>query len=643
MTDVRLEDLILENLLDVSPVGIAVLDRELRYLRINALAAAFNGRTPQAHIGRHVRDLAPPEMWAIIEPFFRRVLDTGSSNVNVELPGVADPQQVILSSSWPLKDARGEIIGIIVTRQDITALKRADEALATSEERLRLALEATSDAMWDWDLDSRTVFCSPRWFTMLGYAADEPTQDIAAVRARVHPDDVGRVTAAALGAIAEGKTYVVEARMRCSDGTWRWVQSRGSVSGRDATGKPTRFVGTNSDIHARKLAEEETARLQSHLQQALKMESVGRLAGGVAHDFNNMLGVILGHAELAMGQVDPAQPLRADLVEIQRAAERSAALTRQLLAFARQQVVAPTVLDPNDAVAHSLTMLQRLIGEDIQVIWRPTANPWPIEMDASQVDQLLTNLCVNARDAIVDVGTIEIATANSVIDAAFCARHPGAVPGEYSKLTVRDDGAGIDPETLDHIFEPFFTTKELGRGTGLGLATVYGIVKQNNGFIAVQSAPGEGTSFDIYLPRHEGPATSAAPALAAKPAGRGKETVLLVEDEPAILRLATRALESRGYSVLGTSSPGEALRRAAAHEGEIDLLLTDVVMPEMNGRDLAAALLRDRPRLEALFMSGYPAEVIVTRGILEEGVRFIQKPFAVADLAAKVREILDHR
>jgi PAS domain S-box-containing protein len=395
-----------------------------------------------------------------------------------------------------------------------------------------------------------------------------------------------------------------------------------------------------ADITGHQLAEEESARLGAQLRQAQKMEAVGRLAGGVAHDFNNMLGVILGHAQLALRRVGPEQPVHASLTEIHKAASRSAALTRQLLGFARRQTVAPRVLDLNETVTGMLQMLERLIGEDIGLHWRPGADLWPVRVDPSQIDQVMANLCVNARDAISDGGKLTIETRNCSLNQEHCATHAGFVPGEYVLLAVSDDGCGMGKETLARLFEPFFTTKETGKGTGLGLATVYGIVKQNHGFIYVVSEPGSGTTFTIYLPRHVGGTEPVRTEGAAVPAARGQETILLVEDEPAILEMVTAMLEMQGYTVLGSSTPGEAIRLARERAGEVHLLMTDVVMPGMNGRELARNLLSIRPHLKRLFMSGYTAEVIAHHGVLDEGVHFIQKPFSIEDLAARVRETL---
>ena len=390
-------------------------------------------------------------------------------------------------------------------------------------------------------------------------------------------------------------------------------------------------------------AEEAKEKLQEQLTQAQKMESVGRLAGGVAHDFNNMLGVILGHAELALERIDPADPLHDDLLQIQLAARRSGDLTRQLLAFARKQTVLPKVLDLNSAVEGMLKMLQRLIGEDIDLLWRPGRETGSVKMDPAQLNQILANLCVNARDAIKDVGTVTIETDKASFDEQYCADHPDCVPGEnYVLLAMSDNGCGMEKETIDKAFEPFFTTKEVGQGTGLGLSTVYGIVRQNNGFIDVDSEPGQGTTFRVYLPRRADGAGTAGSKKPEKQMARGNETVLLVEDEPALLAMGSRMLERQGYRVLAAATPAEAVLMAEKlPAGEVHLLLTDVVMPEMNGRDLAATLASIHPGLKCLFMSGYTANVIAHHGVLDEGVHFIQKPFSAKDLAVEIRETLD--
>ena len=403
-----------------------------------------------------------------------------------------------------------------------------------------------------------------------------------------------------------------------------------------------RFATIATDITTRMQSEESHARLQAQLSQAQKIESIGRLAGGVAHDFNNILSVILGYTDMALQHVGPEQPLRADLLEIRQAVERSSNLTRQLLAFARKQTIAPRVLDLNETVEEMLKMLRRLIGEDIDLAWLPGKGLQPVKIDPSQLDQVLANLCVNARDAIADVGRITIETANVTLDEAHCIRHPDCVPGEYVMLAVSDTGCGMDRETLANIFDPFFTTKDIGTGTGLGLSTVYGIVKQNNGCIEVASEPGQGTRFIIYLPQYlDDTGEIAGSDMPCRPVAQGTETVLLAEDEPANLEMYGKMLARLGYTVLPASAPEECLRLAREHKGRIDLLLTDVVMPGMNGPDLAQCLLADAPGLKCLFMSGYTDKAFSHPGVIEPGMQFIQKPFSLEELADKIRSVLD--
>ncbi len=407
-------------------------------------------------------------------------------------------------------------------------------------------------------------------------------------------------------------------------------------------GKQVRTVEFR-DISEMKQAEALREKLEAQLTQAQKMEAVGRLAGGVAHDFNNMLSVIIGHAEMLLDLAEPIRPSYAGLKEIKKAAVRSAELTRQLLAFARRQTVAPKVLNLNLTVEGMAKMLRRLIGEDISLSWIPGENLWSVRIDPTQIDQILANLCINARDAISGVGKITIETKNIALDQDYCTAHSGFIPGEYVMLAVSDNGCGMDAETQKHIFEPFFTTKEMGKGTGLGLATIYGVVKQNKGFIYVYSEKNQGTVFKIYLPRHTGDAVQMQKESLRESPVQGKEMILLVEDEPAILKMVTMILEKMGYRVFAADSPSEAVRFAQKHAGQIHLLMTDVVMPEMNGRDLAKKIKSLHSGIRCLFMSGYTANVIAHHGVLEPGVHFIQKPFTKKSLALKIREILDKK
>ena len=401
----------------------------------------------------------------------------------------------------------------------------------------------------------------------------------------------------------------------------------------DETGKLSGAVLVFRDITERR-------RLEEQLRQSQKLESVGQLAGGIAHDYNNMLSVILGYAELAMDRPFLEDGVREDLKEIQAAAQRSADITRQLLAFARKQTVSLKVVDLNQAVASMLVMLRRLIGEDLDLAWIPKSGLWPVEIDPSQLDQILANLCLNARDAISDQGKITIETGMRTFDQEYCRNHVGFIPGDFVMLAVADNGCGMDPHTRSLIFDPFFTTKAAGEGTGLGLSTVFGIIKQNEGFINVYSEPGRGTVFKLYFSRYEGEGTQEVNKdTGPLPAGGG-ERILVVEDEAATLKMIRRMLTKLGYEVMTADTPTQAIDLAEEYRNSLALLITDVVMPEMNGRDLAGRITALNPGLKILFMSGYTANVIAHHGILDQGIDFIQKPFSKEDLAAKVRDVL---
>ena len=405
---------------------------------------------------------------------------------------------------------------------------------------------------------------------------------------------------------------------------------------RDPEGRIVNYVSVERDITEHVL-------LSEQLHQAQKMESVGRLAGGVAHDFNNMLQVILGHVELALDTLGSDHPVIGDLREIEKATRNASTLTRQLLTFARKQPVTPQALDLNDAVSGMIPMISKVIGEAITLSWEPRQGLWVVNMDPVQLKQILVNLCVNARDAIQGVGSIMLETRNVVLDEAYCAVHVGVRCGEYAMIAVCDTGCGMSAEVKAHLFEPFFTTKKAGKGTGLGLAIVYGIVKQNQGDIHIYSEPGQGTVFKIYLPRHvAAKAVVAALAAPAIPIPGNGETVLVVEDEAAILDMVKKLLVKFGYRVLTSDRSVQALRLAAEHAGGIQLLVTDVVMPEMNGKELAERVVALNPEIRVLFMSGYTANVIAHHGVLDAGAHFLQKPFSTVDLAAKVRQALDH-
>ena len=526
-----------------------------------------------------------------------------------------------------------------VTNLAAVAINRIDteNKLRDSESRFRSMVENAPEPIFI-QTESRFAYLNPKALNLFG-AKDARELLGAPVMERFHPDFHEQVKAR-IKTLNEDRKPVkdlFEQKFLRMDGSSVWVET---------TGQPILYHGKNGalvfvrNINARKTAEQERKKLEAQLTQAQKMESVGRLAGGVAHDYNNMLSLIIGYTELAQDKTDSNDPLQEDLHEILSAARRSADITRQLLAFARRQTINPAVIDLNETVEAMLKMLRRLIGEDIDLFWQPGAGQMSILMDPSQVDQLLANLCVNARDAISGVGRLTIETDRVRFDAQYCAEHVGFIPGDFVMLAVNDDGCGMDKDTLENVFEPFFTTKDVGQGTGLGLSTVFGIVKQNNGFINVYSEPGKGTTFRIYLPPHAGDESAMKAENDVEiPSGQG-ETVLIVEDETSILKLARTILERLGYTVLTASTPGKAMTLAETHAGQIHLLITDVVMPEMNGRELAETLQARHSGIKVLFMSGYTANVIAHRGVLDAGVNFIQKPFSNRDLALKVHNAL---
>ncbi len=537
----------------------------------------------------------------------------------------------------PLFNPHGEITHFISAGKDVTERHRAEEVLRESESNLSRAQQIARLGSWTVDPASGEQYWSPEMCRIYGTPIGEPLEYGAFLK-RIVPEDRALVDASWKGAL-KGGDYDVEFRIQVGEVT-RWVHSQAFLE-LDAVGTPRRILGTAQDITERKEEEEKHAGLEAQFRQAHKMEGVGQLAGGVAHDFNNMLTVILGFAEISLQDIEPGSELQANLQEILDAGTRASELTRQLLAFARKQTIAPRILNLNESLAGMLKMLQRLIGEDIDLRWKPAEQLWPVKMDPAQVDQMLVNLVVNARDAISGGGKITIETSRAAFDEAYCADHVGFIPGQYAMLAVSDDGCGIEKANLQKIFEPFFTTKPAGEGTGLGLATVYGIVKQNEGFINAYSELGKGTTFKIYLPHREETEPGMTTIESSVSTPTGTETLLIVEDEEAVLKLATRFSEELGYRVLTASSPAEAFEIADRFKERLHLLLTDVILPGKTGREVWETLSEARPGLKCLFMSGYTANVIAHRGVLYEGVQFLPKPFSRQDFALKIRVTLD--
>ncbi len=531
----------------------------------------------------------------------------------------------------------GEYEGTTASNLDITEQKVTEELLRENEEKYRTLFNNSEIAMFRSRLDgSETLEANQKFLDIVGKTREEIRGNPSTI---LWADLIEREEMVKR-LISEGSVSDFEFKL-----VNRQKGARNCITSLRLYREQGILEGSVVDITERKKDEEEREKLQAQLIQSQKMESVGQLAGGVAHDFNNMLGVILGHTEMAMDQVDPTDKLYADLVEIRKAAQRSAETTRQLLTFARKQAIAPKTIDLNETVEGLLKMLRRLIGENIDLIWNPGSGLWAVKADPTQASQILTNLCVNARDAIPNIGEITVETGNSMLDDNYCSAHPGSVTGEYVRMSVRDTGTGIEDQTLTHIFEPFFTTKGVGKGTGLGLAMVYGAMKQNNGFVDVSSEPGQGSAFTVYFPRHvEINAVTLderSKERAVPPDQTGYETILLVEDEPKVLEMTKTMLQRLGYTVLATGTPGEAIRLAREYSNQIHLLITDVIMPGMNGRSLAEQLLVGQNGMKCLFISGYTSDIIANQGILDTGVYFIQKPFSKNELATKVREVIE--
>jgi len=534
-------------------------------------------------------------------------------------------------------------------REQSTLLQRALENMRRGEERYRAFIAQSSEGVSRLEIDppvpitlpeeeqvdrlyagARIAECNDAMARMYGYPE---TRELVGTRLADLHDAADPGNREQVGTFIRSgyRLSDSETRERTRDGRPRVFLN--NVVGFVEDGHLVRVWGTQRDVSDQRHLEEQ-------FRQSQKMEAVGQLAGGIAHDFNNLLTAILGNSQLLLRDLPPGDAKRGDVEEIRKASERAASLTRQLLAYSRRQMLQPEVLDLNVVVADMDRMLRRLIGEHIALVAVLAPDLGRVRADPNQIEQVIVNLAVNARDAMPNGGNLTVETANVDLDETFTQAHLGAVAGPYAMFAVTDTGAGMDATVRAHLFEPFFTTKEVGKGTGLGLATVYGIVKQSDGYISVYSEPGRGSSFKVYLPRIEAPAAAAA-AAPKTGAARGSETILVVEDEPAVLTLSRRALEAQGYVVLAAADGTDALRVVERHGGTIHLLLTDVVMPGFSGRELADQLAARRPGVRVLYMSGYPGDAVVQHGTLPPGSAFLQKPFSPDGLARKVRDVLD--
>jgi two-component system cell cycle sensor histidine kinase/response regulator CckA len=518
---------------------------------------------------------------------------------------------------------------------EIDERQQAEEALRESEERMKLVLEGSQQGFWDWRIDTGEVKRNELWAEMLGYTLQEIENTLQQWKDFIHPDD----RAAAVESLQnhlEGRTPVHEAeyRMLTKDKQYKWILDKGRIVKRDPGGCPSRMTGTHTDITTRKELEEQ-------LIKAQKMEAIGILAGGLAHDYNNLLTAIMGYSEIMMMGLRKEDPFYSYLNEIIKATNRGASLTNQLLAFSRKQIMQPRVINLNGVVIDMDRMLRRLIGEDIDLSTFIDQDLGLVKADPGQIEQILMNLAVNARDAMPNGGKLTVETANVYLDEVYARSHVGVTPGPYVMLAVSDNGMGMDAETISRVFEPFFTTKETGKGTGLGLATVFGIVKQSGGHIWPYSESGRGTTFKIYLPRIEESLEEPKPKAAVPTSLEGQETILVVEDDAPLRELITTALRKYGYKVLEAAHGGEALLICERQDAPIHLMVTDVVMPQISGSALAERLKLSHPEMKVLYMSGYTENAIVHHGVLNSNVNFIPKPFKVLVMVQKVREVLD--
>jgi two-component system cell cycle sensor histidine kinase/response regulator CckA len=616
-----------------SPDAIFVEDVSGRVIDCNEAACRLHGMTREQLIGKSCFDLVPVrERERVREAYPRQLtfdIDENVSGFSLHADGHAIPVELRVNRiSYDGRPA------LLVHVRDVTERQRADEQLRESESKYRHLVEQLPAITYMAEFgDGRCLFVSPQIEPLLGFTPSEWYAQKGPWMKQIHPDDRPLVLATEEKCRATGEPFVLEYRILARDGRILWFSDH-SVVMRDAAGQPRFLHGVMFDITARKVLEEQLA-------QAHKMDAIGRLAGGVAHDFNNILTTILGYSELILRRTHTDSRIGDNAREIRKAAERAASLTRQLLAFSRKQTLLPQVLDLNTIVAEMDKMLRRLISESIQLDMRIAPHLWRVKADPGQIQQVIMNLAVNARDAMPHGGALTIETANVVLDEHYVRQHADARVGEHVLLAITDTGSGISAEVKAHLFEPFFTTKGVGQGTGLGLATCYGIVKQSGGHINVYSELGHGTTFKVYLPRVVEPVAtpSSAPPRATP---RGKERVLLVEDEQPVREMSALVLRELGYDVVEARDGDEAVRMTGAvGRDRFDLLFTDMVMPRMSGKELAHRFRLIHPGTRVLFTSGYPDKAMTHNGELVPGIAFLHKPYTPETLAQKVREILD--
>ncbi len=636
------ERFLVDTLLEHVPDPIYFKDIDSRFIRVNrALALRAGLRDPADAIGKTDADLFTPEHAAAARRDEVEIMRTGRAMVNQEEKETWPDGRVtwVLSTKMPLRAADGTVVGTFGVSRDVTERREAERRLQDSETRFRTAFMTGTDAYLIVGRDDgRIVEANDQFLTMYGFRRGEVIGRTSLELGLWAQPEARQELLAGLAGRGLVRNFEVLARRKNGE-TFPVLYSIASLPGEG----PPLLMGVIRDVTEQKRSAEALRSLEEQFRQAQRLEAVGRLAGGVAHDFNNILTAITGYTELLLDEFRANDPRREDLEQIRVAAERASGLTRQLLAFSRKQVLQPRVLDLNEVIRGLEKMLHRIIGEDVKLAFTPGADLGTVRADPGQIEQVVLNLAVNARDAMPDGGHLTIETANVELGEAYVREHAGTTAGPYVMLAVSDTGIGMDVETRAHIFEPFFTTKEQGKGTGLGLATVHGIVTQSGGHIQLYSEPGHGTAFKIYLPRSAGGTAPAAAEPPAPPSSGGGETVLVAEDDRAVRELVASALTQRGYRVLRAPDGQTAMEMARSAGGQIDLLLTDIVMPGMTGRALGEALKAGHAGLKVLYMSGYTDDAVLRHGVLQNGMPFLQKPFTPEALARMVRDVLDQR
>jgi two-component system cell cycle sensor histidine kinase/response regulator CckA len=623
---------LLQGITEGTTDSVFVKDLRGRYLMINSAGAQLLGRRVEEVIGKDDTELFTPETGREIMAADRKVVESGMTQTYEELGISAGVARTYLSTKGPHRDSNGEVVGLLGICRDITDRKRAEQEFRQSQQKLRIHFEHTPLAVVEWDTQLRITEWSPSAEGVFGYSRREAIGRDASFLVppalRAHVDRMGHeLLAQAGGTRSTNDNLTKDGRtISCEWYNTPLVDESGQVLG---------VASLVQDVTER-------VALEERLRQSQKMEAVGRLAGGVAHDFNNLLTVIMGYSQILTDGLPAVSRLKDATAQIRSAADRAAGITRQLLAFSRKQVLSPRVIDLNDIMLNLDSLLRRLIGEDIEVLTVPGRELGAVKADPGQIEQVLMNLALNSRDAMPNGGKLTLETENTELDESYAREHEPLQPGRYVMLAVSDTGTGMSPETQAHIFEPFFTTKEVGKGTGLGLSMVYGIVKQSGGYIWVYSEPNRGTTFKIYLPRVDQLAEAVGVVEKRRPGiQRGTETILLVEDDAQLRALTSSVLAHCGYKVLSAAGTEEGLALCRANHRDIHLLVTDVIMPGMNGRQLAEQVKQISPRTRVLYVSGYTSNAIVHYGVLDPGLSFLPKPFSLSALIAKVREVLD--